>query len=145
MALLLFSRNLIEGKPIKVFNHGDHTRDFTCVDEIVEGIIRASDQIATPNAGWRSDDPDPATSNAPFRIYNIGNNTPVKLGEYIEAIEGALGKKAIRALLPLQPGDVPDTYADVTALKAAVDYRPATPVKEGVRRFVERYREYHGV
>lgn len=108
MALFLLTRNIIEGKPIKVFNHGDHTRDFICVDNIVEGIIRASDQIATPNADWRSDDPDPATSNAPFRIYNIGNNTPVKLGEYIEAIEGALSKKAIRALLPLQPGDVPE-------------------------------------
>jgi len=145
MALFLFTRNILEGKPIKVFNHGNHTRDFTYVDDIVEGVIRASDQIAAPNPEWRGDDPDPATSNAPFRIFNIGNNAPVPLGAYIAAIEEALGKTAVKELLPLQPGDVPDTYADVSALVAAVGYKPATPVKDGVRAFVDWYRRYYAV
>lgn len=143
MALFLFTKNIIEGKPIKVFNHGNHTRDFTYIDDIVEGVIRTSDSAATPNPEWSSDTPDPATSNAPFRIYNIGNNAPVKLSAYIEAIEEALGKKAVLDLLPLQPGDVPDTYADVSELVRAIDYKPATEVKEGVRRFVEWYRDYY--
>jgi UDP-glucuronate 4-epimerase len=115
------------------------------VDDIVEGVIRASDQIAEPNPGWSSDAPDPATSNAPYRLFNIGNNAPVRLSEYIEAIEDALGVKATQELLPLQPGDVPDTYADVSELERAVGYRPATTVREGVGRFVEWYREYYGV
>jgi UDP-glucuronate 4-epimerase len=106
-------------------------------------VIRASDRIAAPNPDWSSDTPDPATSDAPFRIFNIGNNAPVMLSAYIEAIEAALGRKAIRELLPLQPGDVPDTYADVSELEAAVGYRPATPVSEGVRRFVDWYRDYY--
>ena len=143
MALFKFTRNILAGEPIDVFNHGNHTRDFTFVDDIAEGVIRASDAVATPNANWDSDAPDPATSSAPFRLFNIGNSSPVKLSEYIEALEAALGKRAIKNLLPLQPGDVPDTYSDTTELEQAVGYKPATPVTEGVRRFVEWYLEYH--
>ncbi len=143
MALFLFTRNILEGKPIQLFNHGSHTRDFTFVDDIVEGVIRASDDIAEPSAAWRSDHPDPATSNAPFRLFNIGNSSPVPLTAYVEAIEEALGKRAIRELLPLQPGDVPDTFADVSALVAQVGYQPSTPLREGVARFVSWYLEYH--
>lgn len=145
MALFLFTKAILAGEPIQVFNHGNHTRDFTYVDDIVEGVIRASDQIAMPDPNWRSDTPDPATSNAPFRVFNIGNSTPVKLATYIEALEHCLGRAAIKELLPLQPGDVPDTYADVARLEAAVGYRPATPVAEGVARFVDWYRAYYGV
>ena len=145
MALFLFTKNILAGDPIQVFNHGNHTRDFTYVSDIAEGVIRTSDQIATSNPSWSSDTPDPATSNAPFRIYNIGNNSPVKLTEYIEAIEAETGKTAIREMLPLQPGDVPDTYADVTELQQAVGYKPATPVREGVAQFVAWYRDYYQV
>ncbi|MEZ5851421.1 MAG: NAD-dependent epimerase [Hyphomicrobiaceae bacterium] len=145
MAPFLFVRAILAGEPIKVFNNGNHTRDFTYVDDIVEGVIRTSDRIATPDPAWNSDDPDPATSNAPYRIYNIGNNAPVKLMDYIEATEEALGRKAVRELLPMQPGDVPDTFADVTELADAVGYRPATPVREGVARLVAWYRDYYGV
>lgn len=145
MALFKFTKNILAGEPIDVFNHGNHTRDFTFVDDIAEGVIRASDAVAAPNQEWNSDAPDPATSNAPFRIFNIGNCSPVKLSEYIEALEAALGKKAIKKLLPLQPGDVPDTYSDTTELERAVGYKPATPVTEGVRRFVEWYLDYHNV
>jgi UDP-glucuronate 4-epimerase len=144
MAMFQFTKNILEGKPIKVFNHGKHTRDFTYIDDIVEGVIRVSDRIAEPDPAWRPDTPDPATSNAPFRIYNIGNNSPVTLETYIEAIEQAAGRKAERELLPLQMGDVPDTYADVSELEAAVNYRPATPVATGVARYVQWYREYYG-
>ncbi len=144
MALFLFTKNIIAGKPIQVFNHGNHTRDFTYVDDIVEGVIRASDQIAELDPNWNSDSPDPRSSNAPFRIFNIGNNSPVKLTEYIEAAEEAIGKKAIKEMLPLQPGDVPDTYADVSELEKAVGYKPATPVREGVKAFVDWYRGYYG-
>lgn len=144
MALFTFTKSILEGKPIQVFNQGNHTRDFTYVDDIVEGVIRASDDVARPNPEWDSSHPDPASSNAPFRIFNIGNNNPVKLSDYIGAIESALGKKAIRELLPLQPGDVPDTYADVTELVRQVGYRPSTSVKEGVTRFVAWYREFFG-
>ncbi|TDO16628.1 MULTISPECIES: NAD-dependent epimerase [Halomonas] len=144
MALFKFTRNILAGEPIPVFNHGQHTRDFTYVDDIVEGVIRASDQIATPHPEWNSDAPDPATSNAPYRLFNIGNNDPVKLSAYIEALEEALGKPAIKQLLPLQPGDVPDTYADSSELEKAVDYKPATPVSQGVANFVAWYREFYG-
>ncbi len=144
MALFLFTKSILAGEPIRVFNRGNHTRDFTYVTDIAEGVIRASDQIAEPNPAWDAAKPDPATSNAPFRIFNIGNNQPVKLTEYIEAIEEAVGKKAIKELLPLQPGDVPDTFADVSELANAVGYKPATQVKEGVKAFVEWYREYYG-
>ncbi|MEA2120216.1 NAD-dependent epimerase [Halovibrio sp. HP20-50] len=145
MALFKFTKSILADEPITVFNHGNHTRDFTYVDDIVEGVVRASDQIAEPNAEWNSDDPDPATSNAPYRLFNIGNNNPVKLSTYIEALEQALDKTAKQDLLPLQPGDVPDTYADSTELKKAVDYQPATPVKEGVASFVAWYRDYYQV
>jgi UDP-glucuronate 4-epimerase len=145
MALFKFTKNILAGEPIDVFNHGNHTRDFTYVEDIAEGVVRASDDIAAPSPAWNSDTPDPATSNAPYRIFNIGNSDPVKLSAYIEALEDALGKKAIQNLLPLQPGDVPDTYSDTTRLQAAVGYKPATPVREGVARFVEWYLAYHGV
>ncbi|MBK6597924.1 MAG: NAD-dependent epimerase [Proteobacteria bacterium] len=143
MALFLFTRNILAGKPIDVFNYGKHTRDFTFVEDIVEGVVRACDRIATPNPDWSGDHPDPATSTAPFRLYNIGNNSPVQLARYIEVLEDCLGRKAERNLLPLQPGDVPDTYADVEDLVRDVGYKPATPVEEGVRRFVEWYLEYY--
>jgi UDP-glucuronate 4-epimerase len=143
MALFQFTKNILEGKPIQVFNNGNHSRDFTYVDDIVEGVIRASDQIAAPNPAWNSASPDPATSNAPWRLFNIGNNSPVNLIEYINAIEQVLGKQAIKELLPLQPGDVPDTYADASRLQQAVGYKPATPVTQGVAAFIDWYREYY--
>ena len=142
MALFLFTKNVLEGKPIKVFNYGDHTRDFTYVSDIVEGVVRACDRPAQPNPNWDPMQPDPATSNAPYRIYNIGNNNPVKLTEYIDALELALGRKAERELLPLQPGDVPDTFADVSDLERELGYRPATRVREGVANFVKWYMDY---
>ena len=142
MALFVFTKNILAGRPIQLFNRGEHTRDFTYVADIVEGVIRASDDVAAPNPAWRSDLPDPATSSAPFRIFNIGTSSPVKLSEYIEALEQALGRTAIRELLPMQPGDVPNTYADVSELSRQVGYRPSTPVREGVRKFVEWYRSY---
>ena len=145
MALFLFTRNILESKPIQVFNHGRHTRDFTYVDDIVEGVVRASDQIAQSNPRWQSSDPDPATSRAPFRIFNIGNHAPVSLSSYIEAIEEAVGRKAIQEHLPLQAGDVPDTFADVSALVEQVGYKPSTPVQVGVKRFVAWYRNYYKV
>jgi UDP-glucuronate 4-epimerase len=143
MALFLFTRNILEGKPIDVFNYGHHKRDFTYVDDIAEGVVRATGRIATPNPSWDSNAPDPATSNAPYRIYNIGNNQPVELARYIEVLEQCLGRKAQKNLLPLQLGDVPDTFADVEDLIRDVGYRPATPVEVGVRRFVDWYLEYY--
>ena len=144
MALFLFTKNILAGKPIDVFNHGKHTRDFTYVDDIVEGVVRVSDRPAARNSNWKSDAPDPATSSAPWRVFNIGNGKPVQLLRYIEVLEQELGKKAIMNLLPLQLGDVPDTSADVQALSDAVGYRPDTPVEVGVKRFVEWYRAYYG-
>lgn len=144
MALFLFTRNILENKPIQLFNHGHHTRDFTYVDDIVEGVIRASDQIAQANLDWNAAIPDPATSYAPFRIFNIGNSAPVNLSAYVEALETALGKKATRELLPLQPGDIPDTFADVSLLQQAVGYKPSTSVAFGVQQFVDWYRSYYG-
>jgi UDP-glucuronate 4-epimerase len=144
MAPMLFTSAIIEGRPIKVFNHGRHSRDFTYVDDIVEGVIRASDRPATPDPDWDPAAPDPATSNAPFRIYNIGNNAPVELADFIAAIEAAVGRKAVRELLPLQPGDVPDTYADSSRLARSANYRPAMPVREGVARFVAWYKDFYG-
>jgi len=144
MALAKFTKNIVEGRPIQVFNNGNHTRDFTYVDDIVEGVIRASDTPASPNPGWDAARPDPATSNAPFRIYNIGNSSPVRLGDYIEAIEDAVGRKAIREMLPMQPGDVADTFADVGDLAADLGYRPQVSVRDGVQRFVRWYREFYG-
>src|SRR5689334_11310719 len=144
MALFLFTRNILEGKPIDVFNNGHHQRDFTYVDDIAEGVVRASERIAQPNPNWDSMAPDPASSFAPYRLYNIGNNRPVQLMRYIEVLEEALGRKAIKNFLPLQPGDVPETFADIDDLVRDVGYRPATPVEVGVRRFVEWFCEYYG-
>jgi UDP-glucuronate 4-epimerase len=143
MALFLFTRNILEGKPIDVFNGGHHKRDFTFVDDIAEGVIRACDRVAAPNNDWNGNSPDPATSSAPYRIYNIGNNAPVDLSRYIEVLEDCLGRKAEKNMLPLQPGDVPDTYADVEDLVRDVGYKPATPVEIGIRKFVDWYLEYY--
>ncbi len=145
MALFLFTKSILAGEPIKLFNNGQHIRDFTYVDDIAEGVVRTSDQIAAPNRDWNPADPDPASSSAPFRIYNIGNNAPVELNTYVESIEEALGRKAIHELLPLQPGDVPSTFADVSSLVGATGYKPTTPVREGVLRFVEWYLAYYKV
>ena len=145
MALFLFTKSILEGKPIKVFNYGNHRRDFTYIDDIVEGVIRTLDHVAPENPQWNGDTPDPATSKAPYRIYNIGSNRPIELMRYIEVLEDALGKKAEKELLPLQLGDVPDTYADVDALVEDVDYCPSTPIEEGVENFVRWYREFYQV
>ena len=145
MALFLFTRKILAGEPIDVFNHGHHKRDFTYVDDIVEGVVRALDRPAQPDPTWSSEQPDPASSNAPYRIYNIGNSQPVELVRYIEVLEQCLGRTAQKNLLPLQPGDVPDTFADTTDLERDVGYRPDTSVEEGVRRFVDWYREYYRV
>ena len=142
MALFLFTKAILAGEPIKVFNYGKHTRDFTYIDDIVEGVIRTSDKIAEANQSWTGTKPDPASSKAPWRLYNIGNNNPVKLLTYIETLEKALGKTAEKELLPLQPGDVPDTYADIQALVDDVGYKPNTSIEEGIERFVEWYLEY---
>ena len=145
MAPFQFTKNIIEGKPIKVFNHGNHSRDFTYVDDIVEGVIRVNDQAAAPNPDWDAMRPDPQSSSAPYRIYNIGNQTPVKLMDFIAAIENAVGKKAEMEMLPLQPGDVPDTYADVSELVKAVGYKPSTGLDAAVDKFVHWYRDYYKV
>ena len=144
MALFMFTRRILEGQPIDVFNNGNHKRDFTFVDDIAEGVVRASERVAQPDPKWSSNAPDPATSNAPFRIYNIGNSSPVPLMRYIEVLEECLGRKATKNFLPLQLGDVPETSADITDLERDVGYRPATPVEVGVRRFVDWYLEYYG-
>ena len=145
MALFLFTRKILAGQPIDVFNYGRHRRDFTYVDDIAEGVIRVLDKPAAANPDWSGDTPDPATSSAPYRIYNIGNNNWVELERYIEVLEDCLGRKAKRNLLPLQPGDVPDTYADVDALVNDIGYRPATSIEVGVRRFVDWYKDYYRV
>ena len=145
MSLFHFTRNIIEGKPIPVFNYGHHARDFTYIDDIVEGVVRTLDKIATPDPAWRAEDPDPATSSAPYRLYNIGNHSPVSLLDYIAMIEDAIGRKAELDMLPAQPGDVPETYADIDALKQAVGFEPSTPIAEGIKRFVAWYREFYGV
>jgi UDP-glucuronate 4-epimerase len=145
MALFMFTRNIIEGKPIDVFNFGRHRRDFTYIDDIVEGVIRTTDHVAEPNANWDSEKPDPGTSRAPYRLYNIGNQQPVELMRYIEVIEECVGRKAEKNLLPLQPGDVPDTYADAEDLARDVGYQPSTPIEVGVRKFVDWYIDYYQV
>ena len=145
MALFLFTRKILAGEPIDVFNHGRHTRDFTYIDDIVEGVTRVLDQAAAPNPQFDPAAPDPASSNAPYRVYNIGNNNPVQLTRYIEVLEDCLGRKAEKNLLPLQAGDVPDTYADVGSLVRDTGYRPATSVETGIQRFVDWYREYYQV
>jgi UDP-glucuronate 4-epimerase len=144
MALFLFTRKILAGEPIDVFNEGHHARDFTYIDDIVEGVLRTADRVATPNPDWSGDDPDPATSNAPYRLYNIGNNNPVDLMHFIACIEKALGREAKKNFLPLQPGDVPKTYANVDALVADVGFKPATPIEDGVAKFIAWYRSYYG-
>ena len=143
MALFLFTRKMLAGEPIDVFNHGHHTRDFTYVDDIVEGVMRALDTAPGPDATWRSDAPDPASSSAPYRLYNIGSNNPIQLSRYIEVLEETLGVEAKRNLLPMQPGDVADTFANVDDLVADLGYQPATPIEVGVAEFVKWYKAYY--
>ncbi len=143
MALFLFTRKILAGEPIDVFNHGHHTRDFTYVDDIVEGVIRTLDRVPGPDPTYDPLNPTPASSSAPYRVYNIGNHQPVQLLRYIEVLEECLGRKAERNLLPLQAGDVPDTYADVSALQRDTDYSPSTSIEIGVRRFVDWYRDFY--
>ena len=145
MALFLFTKAILAGKPIDVFNHGKMRRDFTYIDDIAQGVLRAADHIATPNPAWNAAAPDPGTSPAPYRVYNIGNHTPVELDRFIAAIEENLGKKAIRNNLPMQPGDVPATCADVEDLQRDVGFTPATPLETGIARFIEWYRSYYRV
>ncbi|MDF1583976.1 MAG: NAD-dependent epimerase [Methyloprofundus sp.] len=142
MALFLFTKAALEGQPIKVFNNGEMLRDFTYVDDIVEGITRVLDNPAKPNQAWSGKNPDPSSSSAPYKVYNIGNNNPVKLMDFIEAIEKALGKTIEKKMLPLQAGDVPATYADVDDLVRDMDYKPATPVQQGIDNFVAWYRDF---
>ena len=143
MALFIFTKAILEGKPIEVYNHGKMRRDFTYVDDIVEGVIRTLDRPATPNPAWSGDRPDPGTSSAPARIYNIGNHQPVELLRFIEVLEQAIGKQAKRKLLPIQPGDVPATYADIEDLSRDVGFKPMTPIEVGIPRFVQWYREFY--
>jgi len=145
MALFLFTKAIVEGKPIDVFNNGKMRRDFTYVDDIVESIARLVPKIPKPDLNWSGLAPDPASSFAPYRVYNIGNNEPVELLQFIEVIEEKLGKKAIKNFLPLQDGDVPETYADVNDLIREIDFKPATPIEEGVAKFVDWYKEYYHI
>ncbi len=145
MALFMFAKSIFAGEPIEVFNHGKHRRDFTYVDDIVEGVIRSLDRVAQPNPDWSGDTPDPATSTAPWRVYNIGNSSPVELLRYIEVLEECIGKTVEKKLLPMQPGDVPATWADVQTLSDDVGYKPSTPIEQGVARFVAWYRDYYNV
>jgi len=145
MALFLFTKAILSGQPIEVFNEGKMRRDFTYIDDIVEGVVRVTDTIAQPNSAWSGMKPDPGTSQAPYRLYNIGNNQPVELLDFIAALENSIGKKADKRLLPMQPGDVPETYADVDDLMRDVGFRPATPIGVGIARFVEWYRSYYKV
>ena len=143
MALFLFTKRILAGEPIDVYNHGKHKRAFTYIDDIVEGVVRVLDKVPQPVAGWSGADPDPATSNAPYRLYNIGSSRQEELLRYIEVLEDCLGQKAEKNLLPMQPGDVPESLADVSALEEDVGYRPSTPIETGVRNFVTWYREYY--
>lgn len=143
MAPIIFAKKILAGEPIDVFNFGNHRRDFTYIEDIVEGIIRTLDKPSTGNSAWTGNNPDPATSKAPYRIYNIGSNNPVELLHFIEVLENCLGKKAVKNLLPMQPGDVPDTYADVDALIRDVDYKPSTSIEVGVEQFAKWYRDYY--
>ncbi|MBT3345423.1 MAG: NAD-dependent epimerase [Gemmatimonadetes bacterium] len=144
MALFLFTERILSGRPIDVYNHGKHKRAFTYIDDIVEGVVRVLDTVPTPDANWSGAAPDPASSMAPYRLYNIGNSQQEELLRYIEVIEDCLGQKAEKNMLPMQPGDVPETLADVSALERDVGYRPTTPIEIGVRNFVAWYREYYG-
>ena len=145
MALFHFTKSILAGTPIDVYNYGNHRRDFTYIDDIVEGVLRTLDHVATPNPDWNSASPDPGSSSAPYRIYNIGNSKPVELNHYIEVIEQCLGIRAKKNLLPMQPGDVPDTYADVQALIDDTGYQPSTPVEVGVANFIDWYKDYYRI
>ena len=145
MALFKFTKNILEGKPIDIYNYGNHKRDFTYIDDIVEGVVRTLDKLPAPDPNWNSDAPDSATSYAPYRLYNIGNNQPVQLMHYIEVLEKCLGKQAEKNMLPMQKGDVPATYADIDDLSREVGFRPNTPIETGIARFVAWYRDYYQV
>ncbi len=145
MSLFMFTKKILAGEPIDVFNYGNHRRDFTYIDDIVGGVISCVDTIAEPNPEWDSDQPDPGTGRAPYRLYNIGKNAPVELMDFIGALEACLGLKAKKNMLPLQPGDVPDTYAEVDALVEDIGYRPGTPLEEGIEKFVSWYKEYYKI
>jgi UDP-glucuronate 4-epimerase len=145
MALFKFVRNILADEPIDVYNEGRHARDFTYIDDIVEGVVRTVDRVAVPNPDWSSEHPDPGTSSAPYRLYNIGNHSPVALMDFIGHIETELGRKARKNFLPLQPGDVPSTYADIATLKADVGFEPRMPIEEGIRRFVAWYRDFYKI
>lgn len=145
MAMFIFTRKLLAGEPIDVFNNGQHARDFTYIDDIVEGVVRVTDKPATPNPAWSGDNPDPATSSAPYRLYNIGNNNSVELMHLIECLEKAVGRTAQKNFLPLQPGDVPRTYANIDALVEDVGFRPQTSFEDGCMRFYDWYKSYYGV
>ncbi|MFN3349790.1 NAD-dependent epimerase [Pseudorhodoplanes sp.] len=144
MAMWIFAQSILAGKPITLFNHGNMLRDFTYVDDVVEAVVRLIGRPATPDPQWSGDDPDPATSSAPYRIYNIGNNKPVELLHVVSELEKCLGRTAKRVLMPMQPGDVPETYADVDDLMRDVGFRPSTPVESGIRNFIDWYRSYTG-
>jgi UDP-glucuronate 4-epimerase len=145
MSPFLFTRKILAGEPIEVFNYGQHARDFTYIDDVVEGVVRTLDRVAAPNPAWSGDAPDPGTSSAPYRLYNIGNNRPVELMDFIACFERALGRTAEKKMLPLQPGDVPRTAADIDALAADIGFQPKTPIEDGVRRFVDWYKGYYGI
>lgn len=145
MALFIFTKAILEGEPIKVFNNGHMKRDFTYIDDAVEAVVRLLDKKPAPNPDWDSEHPDPATSSAPYRLYNIGNNQPVELNRFIAALESALGKKAKKEYLSLQPGDVPETYADVEDLFQTIGYQPKTSIEEGIAKFVDWYKSFYGV
>jgi UDP-glucuronate 4-epimerase len=143
MAPIIFTRKILAGEPIDIFNNGHHARDFTYIDDIVEGVVRTADKVAAPNPDWSGEKPDPATSAAPYRLYNIGSNSPVELMHFIACLETSLGREAKKNFLPMQPGDVPNTFANVDDLVADVGFKPATPIEEGVARFVDWYRSYY--
>jgi UDP-glucuronate 4-epimerase len=145
MALFLFTRAILAGEPIQVFNHGRMERDFTYIDDIVEAVARLAERVPAPDPAWNGEAPDPGTSAAPYRLYNIGNHRPVPLMRLIEILEDCLGRKAVKQFLPMQPGDVPATYADVDDLARDVDFAPRTPIEVGVERFVRWYREFYKV
>lgn len=145
MALFLFTDAMLNGRPIDVYNHGKMLRDFTYIDDIVEGVTRVIENVAAPNPDWSGDNPDPCTSTAPYHLYNIGNNKPTELMRMIEILEETLGQKAEKNMMPMQPGDVPATYADVDDLAEQVDFRPDTPIEVGIENFVKWYRDYHGL
>jgi UDP-glucuronate 4-epimerase len=145
MAMFIFTKAILEGNPIDVFNEGNMQRDFTYIDDIIEGVVRVTDKVAARNPKWNGADPDPATSNAPYRLYNIGNNNPVQLMYLIELLEQNLGRQAQKRFRPMQPGDVPATCANVDHLAQDVGFAPNTPIEEGVAHFVEWYADFHGV